>query len=1043
MKKFIYILICTLFIWTGLIGTEPYFLSHPTLTPDGKQIIFSYDNDLWMVKSSGGTALRLTAMEGRETQPRVSPDSRWLAFSSTQNRNADVYIMPLKGGEITQLTFHESGDFVDSWSWDSKTIYFNSSRYNSFSEYQTDFKGGTPKRLFGNYFNTIHGMVVHPVTQRYYFTDTWESLRFANRKGYRGDYNPDIKSYYPPTQNFKVHTTFKGKDFSPVIDQEGNIYFVSDEQTGEFNLFRLDGAKKIPLTRFSTSLRNPQVAALGTLIVFEKDYQIFLYNVAKKSSKKVNINLHANNYLKVSQDFNIKGKITAFNVSPDNKKMALVSRGQLFVSDIKGQFIRQLDTGPERVMEVHWLADNTTVIFNQTSRGYLNWYKISAQGKGAKTALTKDQSNNRSLSFNQKKTKAAYYSGRNQVRLMDLKTFKTSLLLEDELWGFGNSPAQFSLDDRYLVFTVFRNFEEDILIYDFETKRTVNITNSGVSETQPCWSGDGRYLYFTADRFKARFPRSGENSNIYRLALQKLDLNFRSKKYDGLFKKEKKNKDKKEKKETPKKVKVTINFEEMLDRWEVISPQAGNQYSPYVISKEDETILLFSSSHEGDKYHIYKKTFYPFKKSKVEKIQSPPSRGMDIRQAKDNHYLLINGIVYTLNLKTSKTKAINISHSFAKNLQAEFNQMFFETWANLQENFYDHDFHGRDWQKIRNQYATYLPYLNSRADLRQLISDMLGELNSSHLGFNSSGEEEKTYYSQRSLETGIIFKESDPYVVDYILRRSPAQAEHVHIKPNDRLIAVNGQKVDPKLNRNIYFSSPFMAEEIKLTFQRDEGMIFKTRIHPQCSRALKTQLYDHWQDINQNRVDEWSGKKIAYVHMKNMGSRELQKFMIDMTTEWYQRKALILDLRYNTGGNVHDDVLHFLIQKPYLKWKYRGGKYGPQPNFAPAGKPIVVLINEQSLSDAEMTSAGFKALKLGTIIGTETYRWIIFTTGKGLVDGSYYRMPCWGCFTLDGKNLEKTGVTPDIYLKNTFKDRILSNDPQLKKAVEEILKNLK
>jgi len=115
----------------------------------------------------------------------------------------------------------------------------------------------------------------------------------------------------------------------------------------------------------------------------------------------------------------------------------------------------------------------------------------------------------------------------------------------------------------------------------------------------------------------------------------------------------------------------------------------------------------------------------------------------------------------------------------------------------------------------------------------------------------------------------------------------------------------------------------------------------------------------------------------------------------------------------------------------------------PQPNFGVAAKPIVLLINEQSLSDAEMTTAGFKALKLGKIIGTETYRWIIFTSGKGLVDGSFYRLPSWGCYTLDGKNIEKEGVTPDIYVKQIFTDRLTDKDPQLDKALEEILKDLK
>jgi tricorn protease len=150
-----------------------------------------------------------------------------------------------------------------------------------------------------------------------------------------------------------------------------------------------------------------------------------------------------------------------------------------------------------------------------------------------------------------------------------------------------------------------------------------------------------------------------------------------------------------------------------------------------------------------------------------------------------------------------------------------------------------------------------------------------------------------------------------------------------------------------------------------------------------------------------------------------------------------------LDLRYNTGGNVHDGVLKFLSQKPYLQWKYRGGQMNPQPNFGPAAKSIILLVNEQTLSDGEMTATGFRSLGLGKIVGTETYRWIIFTSAKGLVDGSSVRLPAWGCYSLDGKDIEKTGVTPDINVKTTFTDRLENKDPQLDKAIDEIMKQLK
>jgi tricorn protease len=368
--------------------------------------------------------------------------------------------------------------------------------------------------------------------------------------------------------------------------------------------------------------------------------------------------------------------------------------------------------------------------------------------------------------------------------------------------------------------------------------------------------------------------------------------------------------------------------------------------------------------------------------------------------------------------------------------------MFDEAWAGLEENYYDSNFHGADWKKVHDNYSVYLPYLNNRADLRLLLNDMLGELNSSHQGFYSGGSEESKTLHYRTMETGIVFDNDDPYKVASVLKNSNADKASINVEPGDRLKAVNGTPVDEKQDRNFYFTKPSLDKELTLTFDQ-KGKEIQVKVHPESSGQLEDDLYDEWIDNNRKVVTEKSKSRIAYVYMKNMGGEALQEFLQDMVDDAYKKDALILDLRYNTGGNVHDAVLQFLSQKPYLQWQYRGGQISPQPNFAPAAKPIILLVNEQTLSDGEMTAQGFKALKLGKIIGTETYRWIIFTTGRGLVDGSFYRIPAWGCFTLDGKDIEKNGVTPDINVKTSFTDRLENKDPQLDRAIDEIMKDLK
>lgn len=1054
MKKLLYAIFAYAFLGATMVKAQDqtYFAAYPSLTPDAQQIIFSYDGDIWKVPTKGGLASRLTAMPGDETNAKVSPDGKWLAFTSNQYGNNDIYLMPLAGGDIKQLTFNDGTDEVDNWSWDSKTIYFTSSRYNSSSSYKVGINGGTAVRLFDNYFNTTHNIAVSP-NGELFFSDTWESRNAANRKHYKGAYNPDIQSYNPKTKSYKQYTDYIGKDFWTTIDQKGNVYFVSDEGNEEYNLYTFLNGKKTALTRFETSIKRPFVSADGSTIVFEKDYQLWTYDVASKKTQKVAIGTNRNQLLSKEQEYEVRGAISNFDASPDGKKLVFISRGEVFVSDADGKFIRKVTNSGERALEVKWLADNKTILFNQTFNGYQNWYTVSGDGKGTPKQLTKDKANNRDISFNKARTLAVYLSGRDELRLLDLKTMESKLLVKDEFWAIQNSSPSFSPNEQYVLFTAFRNFEQDILVHDIKANKTINLTNTGVTETGPIWSPDGKYIYFTSDRTNPSYPSGMANAHVYRMALNHYDAPYRSDKFDELFKEDKpvtppavtdkKSTDtakKTEVKPTPKPpVLITINTQKILDRIELVSPSFGSQYLANVYAKGDKTYVFYSSTHEGARASMYRTIIEPFEANKTEKVGDG---GFDIVEVGAKYYALSAGVINKYNLEANKLDKIDHGFKFNRNLNAEFNQMFYETWVGLDENYYDEHFHGVDWEKMKTRYATYLPYLNSRADLRILLNDMLGELNSSHLGFNSAGAEERRSFTSVTNETGIIFDNENPFKVLRIVEKSNAALVGDKILKGDVLTGVNGVKIDGSIDRDYYFTKPSLDREMALTFIRN-GKEVVVNVHPQSSAALKGNLYDEWIAKNRENVDQWGKNRIAYSYMKNMSSGELERFLLDMVEQENNKEAIILDLRYNTGGNVHDAVLKFLAQRPYLQWKYRGGKLAPQSNFGPAVKPIVLLINEQSLSDAEMTAAGFKQLKLGKIIGNESYRWIIFTSAKGLVDGSSYRLPSWGCYTMDGQDLEKEGVKPDILVKNTFVNRLEAKDPQLERAVAEILKDLK
>ncbi|NBB30446.1 S41 family peptidase [Cellulophaga sp. BC115SP] len=1046
-------------------NSETYFASFPSISPDAQTLVYCFEGDIWKTDLNTKVSTRLTAMRGTESRPKISPDGKWLAFTGSQYGNPDVYVMPLEGGAIRQLTFHDTQDYVESWSWDSKSIYLSSGAQNDGTAYKLDLSGGTPVRLFSHFFNRIHNVAEHPTTGEIFFNDTWESDNQSTRKGYKGAFNPDIQSYNPKTKAYKRYTNYIGKDLWASIDRSGNVYFASDEANGQYNLYTFQNGQKVALTQFPEAIKRPQVSANGQKVVFEKEYQLYVYDVASKTSQKINPNPLRNYVLPHEQDFKVSGNIAGFDVSTDGKKLAYSSRGALFVSDVEGKYIAQIPTDAHgRVVEVKWLSDNKTLLFTQTTeKGYYNLFTIAADGKGKAKQLTSDEQNNRNITFNKEKTQAVYISGKNEIRVLDLKTLVSNTVVKEELWALYNPKPYFSPNGEYVMFSAYRNFEQDIFLYHLADKKLINLTNTGITETNPYWSPDGKYIYFESDRTKASYPFGLTNGRIYRIALSKIDTPFKSDKFNDLFKEEKKEEKKDEKKEEPKDAKakgkkepekkpepapapkivpIVINMEGLIQRFEQISPDFGSADSPVVFQKEDKTSVLFVSNHEGGNGALYKTTIAPFTKNKTEKVEGASVSDYEVAVADGKYFALVGGNIYKLNLDGNKLDKIDLNFTFRKNLANEFQQMFYEAWAGVQENFYDEKFNGLDWVKTREKYAKFLPAINNRADLRTLLMDMLGELNASHLGFSTDGEEDATFYKAVSQNVGIVFENENPYVVKYVIKNSISDKADKDIRPGDKLVKVNTDSVETNINRDFYFSKPSLDDEISLTFERS-GKTFTTKVHPQRSYAQIRSLYDEWIDQNQEYVDTKSNKRIAYVHMSDMGRSEFEKFMIDVTSEAYNREGLIFDIRNNRGGNVHDLVLNFLSQRAYLKWKYREGQFTIQPNFNPADKPIVLLINEQSLSDAEMTAQGFKQLKLGKIIGTETYRWIIFTSGKGLVDGSFYRLPSWGCYTLDGKDLEKEGVSPDISIPQTFTDRLENKDPQLDKAIEEILKSLK
>ncbi|MBR1406254.1 MAG: PD40 domain-containing protein [Bacteroidales bacterium] len=1005
------------------------FASHPSLSPDRKQIYFSYDGDIYCVPSAGGQAAALLTMPGVQDSPLVSPDGKWLAFSSDIQGNNDVYVVSLAGGAAVQLTFHEAPDVPVGWSADSRYIYFESTRA---SARKTTFRvavgGGTPQQMFDGFFNTVVNLTENPATGEFLFNESMESISFPTRKRYVGDHNPNIKSWNPRTKTYSELTDYIGKDQWPMADRGGTIYYVSDEANKESNIVKyVKGGKPVQLTAFDRSVQYPSIAFGGSAIVFLKDYEIHVLDLPGGTVRVPQISV-ASGSVEVRRSFTEQTP-TAADVSPDGKKFALVIRGGLYVSDTKCKFLQRLATpADERVSEVVWGDDSKTLYYIRTEKGWTNLYRIPADGSAGETAVFVSENNSKNLTANAKRTKLAFMDGSRAVMLHDLKTGAVTQVAEAEFWSFQGYDLSFSFDDRYLAFDAMHLFEPDVFLYDLKEGKLTNLTHSAAVEHGAVFSPDGRNLYLLANPTSASFPK-GTRASLYKLPLRKYDAPFKSATVEDLFK---------DKKDAPAKdSSVVIDFADIHERMTRVE-RDGSQSGLYVYSTKGKDYLLYRSYGSGPGGTFALEISDPEAKPKQIKDLS----GGSFFSCKDALYCLSSGAVYKVDPGAGSAVKTAVSKDVEVVLGDEFSQMFHEAWAVLEQNYYDVNFHGTDWRADRDYYASFLPYVRTRANLRTLMTDLLGELNSSHMGFTSNGSEEKQETRIRTYGTGIVFDNAAPYKVSGILAGSPADKYGIDVRSGDRLVAVDGRRIDERQNRERYFSGAVARDELRLTFSRG-GKEFDVKVHPASFSAVKTLAYKEWETQRADRVSARTGGKVGYIHMRAMGAEDLDSFLLKMHTEVYDKDALILDLRYNNGGNVHKEVIDFLRGQAHFEWSYRDFPKTSHPNVAPAGKPIVVLVNEHSLSDAEVTSNGIQTLGIAKLVGTETYRWIIFTSSVRLLDGSTVRMPAWGCYSVvTGKDLENTGVKPDIYVKNTFKDRLEGKDPQLDAAIAEVLSQL-
>ena len=398
-----------------------------------------------------------------------------------------------------------------------------------------------------------------------------------------------------------------------------------------------------------------------------------------------------------------------------------------------------------------------------------------------------------------------------------------------------------------------------------------------------------------------------------------------------------------------------------------------------------------------------------------------------------------------------RSKKVNFNVTLESTSPQEWGEMFDDAWRTMKYRFYDAKMHGKDWDAMRAKYKPLVAYVADTHELMNIINEMIGELNASHTGARPAGAGPLAGRGAVGSPTRHLGVDLTPTPLRAIATRSPTstrmarrqgldQARNGQLPPRHRRQAGQGGRRHRRLPRPA--AQPQGRADPQRPSPRTPGS-WKIKYEPIASAAFANLRYERWVNERRAKVDELSQGRVGYLHIKAMDQPSLARFKKDLA-EFRHKEALVIDQRWNGGGNIEQELLAILVQKPYQVWQPRG----TEPTGPPVRRllrPKVVLQNWRSASNAEMFPAGFRALGLGKVIGTPTMGAVIGTGRYSLIDGSTIRTPGVGVYLSDEThtNLENLGVKPDVFVENSPEDNLAGRDRQLDVAVSEVMKGLK
>ena len=995
-----------------------------------------------------------------------SPDGTRLAFVSTRTGVGDIYVLRLSDGALQRLTFDDSRMSLDAWSADSKYLYFSSGRgdIGSMNDiYKIPADGGTPVAVSADRYGDESQAAPNPVNDTIAFTSGGMAVNQWWRKGHAHIDETRFTLVTPAgslgggsvggTPIYKPLLQNHAKNLWPMWSADGKHLFFMSDQSGTENIWKLTVGSSTPqqITKFTDGrLVWPSISHDGKEIAFERDFAIWSLDTASGKTAVVPITLRGAPAGPSATHLTLSTQFSGLQLSPDGKKVAFVARGQVFAASAKdgGAAVRITQTSAEE-NGMAWAPNNRQLAYVSDREGVEQIYLYDL-GKETETRLTSSSMKDVNPTWSPDGKQLAFVRDGRELHVLNVESKVDRTLTTKKYRTLTGSahPISWSPDGEWIAYfgddaRGFRNVA--VVPAAGGTENAASFLGNMFSD-DILWSPDRTYMLFSTSQ-------RTEMKSIARVDLIPRTPKFREDQFRDLFREE-----------TPriippapstapvteptvapaitaaalvngnaKPVKpVKIVFEGIRRRLSLL-PLDLDAASPVI--SPDGKILLFLASSGGGQQNMYtyslddlaKEPAVPRQLTSTAGRKSNPQFSPDGKEV----YFLETGRIQIVTVDTRAVRPLAVTAELDINFDQEKREVFHQAWTVVNETYYDPKFHGSNWSDMRGHYSRKVEAARTPDETRRVISFMIGELNSSHSGISGGLGAIAPPAAGR---LGLVVNPVD-YTITDVTPVGPADI--AGIKVGEKLLSIDGKPLSATSNMDEMLQYKIGKRVVVATSAKPSIPLL-----PISGAAEKQLLYKKWVDASRAYVRKVSNGRLGYVHIPDMSAGSLDQLYIDLDTENQSREGVVVDIRNNNGGFINAYALDIFTRQPYLTMTPRDHPSSPARSMLGQRSlelPTVLVINQNSLSDAEDFTEGYRAMKLGKVVGVPTAGWIIYTGSADLIDGSVLRRPFIKVTANDGTDMELHPRPVDVEVDRPVGESYTGRDAQLDQAVKTLL----